>query len=148
MTTEAEVAPVVDAVPAPEGEAKPAEGKKAEKSAPVKDVPKPDKPRMPKPDRTQLEGTIAVLQEAADNNQARIEELMMQQAKDQDALVSVQAELRSTHGSVRTVVEENEDLRREVKDATGKLLDYATRSDGGASGGGASGSPPRRGPAR
>lgn len=75
MTTEAEVAPVVDAVAAAEGDVKPTTVNADKAPTVLKDVPKPDKPRMPKPDRTQLEGTIAVLQEAADENQARIEEL-------------------------------------------------------------------------
>ena len=102
MTTEAEVAPVVDAVPAAEGEAQPAEAKKAEKSsAPViKEVPKPDKPRLPKPDRTQLEGTIAVLQEAADNNQARIEELKRLIESKRDSRKNINAGTQETRARI------------------------------------------------
>lgn len=67
---------VDSAIPAADGEEKPVVAKVTGSTpAAVKDVPKPDKARMPKPDRTELEGTIVVLQEAADTNQARIEEL-------------------------------------------------------------------------
>ena len=41
----------------------------------LKEVPKPDLPRLPKPDRRDLDGKVAEMQEAADVQQARIEEL-------------------------------------------------------------------------
>ena len=102
MTTEAEVAPVVDAVPAAKGDAKPAAAAKSDKapSGPLKDVPKPDKPRMPKPDRTELEGTIAVLQEAADNNQARIEELKRQIEAKRDSRKNINAGTQETRARI------------------------------------------------
>eukprot|EP01052_Picozoa_sp_SAG31_P055841 SAG31_NODE_15651_length_744_cov_1.168992_1_plen_135_part_01 len=64
-----------------------------------------------------------------DAYERHVEELTSQQSKDQSAFVSLQNELRATRASVKSVVEENENLRREVKDTTSKLLDYATRAD-------------------
>lgn len=72
---------------------------------------------------------LPVVMPMLDHYRTYIDELTLQQSKDQGSLKSLQAELRATHASVQKVVEENESLRREVKDSTAKLLDYATRSD-------------------
>mmetsp|Transcript_39559 Transcript_39559/g.63449 ORF Transcript_39559/g.63449 Transcript_39559/m.63449 type:complete len:585 (-) Transcript_39559:270-2024(-) len=112
MTTQAEVAPVVDAVPAAEadGEVSPADAKVVDPAptetpavtaaAPAKVVPKPDKPRTAKPDRTELEATIVILQEACDVNQARIEELKRKIETKRDSRKTINAGTQGTRARI------------------------------------------------
>ena len=79
-------------------------GKGAKSDAPakgeVKEVPKPDKPRLPKPDRASLESAIAELQEAADEKQARIEQLKRAIETRRDARKNVGAGSQETKSRI------------------------------------------------
>lgn len=130
MTTDVEVSPVKDAVPAVEGDVKPDAKAKADKppargqGAPVKDVPKPDKPRVAKPDRTELEATIAVLQEAADNHQARIEELKRKIEARRDARKNVNAGTQETR---QRIAELNQAFNAHMVRAAARPRQLSTR---------------------
>ena len=108
MTTEVDVSPVPEAaVPDPDAPAAAAAegaGKGAKSDAPakgeVKEVPKPDKPRLPKPDRASLESAIAELQEAADEKQARIEQLKRAIETRRDARKNVGAGSQETKSRI------------------------------------------------
>ena len=108
MTTEVDVSPVPEAaVPdtdAPAAAAAEGAGKAAKSDAPakgeVKEVPKPDKPRLPKPDRASLESAIAELQEAADEKQARIEQLKRAIETRRDARKNVGAGSQETKSRI------------------------------------------------
>ncbi len=71
----------------------------------------------------------------------RVSELQRERSRDQEALQEAQSELRELQASVKEVVGENESLRRELQEATHKLLQETTRgsrSPGPASPGGVS----------
>lgn len=103
---------MVDAVPAAEadGEVSPADAKVVDPAptetpavtaaAPAKVVPKPDKPRTAKPDRTELEATIVILQEACDVNQARIEELKRKIETKRDSRKTINAGTQGTRARI------------------------------------------------
>jgi predicted nucleic acid-binding Zn-ribbon protein len=57
----------------------------------------------------------------------RVSELQRERSRDQEALQEAQSELRELQASVKEVVGENESLRRELQEATHKLLQETTR---------------------